>query len=117
MLCSSLATILHQTKFGQVGYCAANDFLDAFAYYKKAKYGTFTVTINWWDWGEVGMSVESEQWWSQKKRNVDKSDLGSLSCSEGIGVFERVLGSNLPRVAISPRNLTGMLQIIGEWFK
>ncbi|NQZ64744.1 SDR family NAD(P)-dependent oxidoreductase, partial [Crocosphaera sp.] len=117
VLCSSLATILHQTKFGQVGYCAANDFLDAFAYYKKAKYGTFTVTINWWDWGEVGMSVESEQWWSQKKRNVDKSDLGSLSCSEGIGVFERVLGSNLPRVAISPRNLTGMLQIIGEWFK
>ncbi|HLO48201.1 MAG TPA: SDR family NAD(P)-dependent oxidoreductase, partial [Kamptonema sp.] len=55
--CSSLASIL--PLFGQVDYCAANAFLNAFAHYKTAKDGTFTVSINWDTWQEVGMAVEA----------------------------------------------------------
>lgn len=56
-LCSSLSSVLSQ--FGQVDYCGANAFLDAFARYKTAKDGTFTVSANWDSWQEVGMAVEA----------------------------------------------------------
>ncbi|MDB6121032.1 MAG: 6-deoxyerythronolide-B synthase, partial [Pedosphaera sp.] len=43
---------------GQVDYCAANAFLDAFAQWKTAKDDTWTVAINWGAWQEVGMAAE-----------------------------------------------------------
>ncbi len=53
---NSLITILC-LKFGQVGYNAANEFLDAFVNYRNEQQTGFTLTINWNDWAEVGMSV------------------------------------------------------------
>lgn len=68
VLCSSLTAILGT--FGQVDYCAANAFLDAFAHYKanqdlsvpqsplnRAKANTFTVSILWDGWQKVGMAA------------------------------------------------------------
>ncbi|AVH63679.1 polyketide synthase [Nostoc sp. 'Peltigera membranacea cyanobiont' N6] len=55
ILCSSLSSILND--FGQVDYCAANAFLDAFAHHKTSENGTFTVSINWDGWQEVGMAA------------------------------------------------------------
>ncbi len=57
VLCSSLTSILGG--FGQVDYCGANSFLDAFVHYKTEKDGTFTVCINWDAWQEVGMAAEA----------------------------------------------------------
>jgi acyl transferase domain-containing protein/acyl carrier protein len=57
VLCSSLTSILGAV--GQVDYCAANAFLDAFAPYKTRRDGTFTVSINWDAWAEVGMAVKA----------------------------------------------------------
>ncbi|MCP4697004.1 MAG: SDR family NAD(P)-dependent oxidoreductase, partial [Gammaproteobacteria bacterium] len=57
ILCSSLASIFGIS--GQVGYCAANAFLDAFAHVRNAKGDGFTAAINWDTWQEVGMAVES----------------------------------------------------------
>ncbi|HEY0172382.1 MAG TPA: amino acid adenylation domain-containing protein [Pyrinomonadaceae bacterium] len=45
--------------FGQVDYCAANAFLDAFASYNSRKYGTPTVSVNWDTWRDVGMAVKA----------------------------------------------------------
>lgn len=56
-ICSSLSSILGP--FAQVGYCAANAFLDAFAHYKASSGSTFTVSVNWDLWQEVGMAVKS----------------------------------------------------------
>lgn len=53
-LCSSLNSIV--TRMGQVDYCAANAFLDAFA---NTANGTFKVSINWETWQEVGMAAEA----------------------------------------------------------
>jgi non-ribosomal peptide synthase protein (TIGR01720 family) len=44
---------------GQVDYCAANSFLDAFAFYHNARHGAFTVSINWGAWQEVGMAADA----------------------------------------------------------
>ncbi|MBE9178533.1 SDR family NAD(P)-dependent oxidoreductase [Oculatella sp. LEGE 06141] len=55
VLCSSLNAIIGGV--GQVDYCAANAFLDAFAYYKSDQDGTLTLSINWDTWKEVGMAA------------------------------------------------------------
>lgn len=44
---------------GQVDYTAANAFLDAFAHYRTARDGSFTVAVNWGAWQEVGMAVQA----------------------------------------------------------
>jgi amino acid adenylation domain-containing protein len=57
VLCSSISSVLPGV--GQVDYFAANAFLDAFAYYKTLAGRTFTLSINWDSWREVGMAVEA----------------------------------------------------------
>ncbi|MDQ4069748.1 MAG: SDR family NAD(P)-dependent oxidoreductase [Actinomycetota bacterium] len=54
VLCSS--TIALTGGVGQVDYCAANAFLDAFAQSTQGIDGRFTVSINWDAWQEVGMT-------------------------------------------------------------
>ncbi|HEY0603313.1 MAG TPA: SDR family NAD(P)-dependent oxidoreductase, partial [Herpetosiphonaceae bacterium] len=56
VLCSSTTGVVGG--IGQVDYCAANAFMDAFAPYYSAKTGTYTVSINWDAWQEVGMAVD-----------------------------------------------------------
>ncbi|UCH92255.1 MAG: SDR family NAD(P)-dependent oxidoreductase, partial [Candidatus Aminicenantes bacterium] len=64
ILCSSINSILPM--LGQVDYFAANAFLDAFAHYKTAVDDTFTVSINWDTWQEVGMAVNAAKQLSQR---------------------------------------------------
>ncbi len=42
---------------GQADYTAANAFLDAFAYERSARDGTFAIAINWSAWRDVGMAA------------------------------------------------------------
>jgi polyketide synthase PksJ len=57
LLCSSINSVL--AMLGQVDYYGANAFLDAFAFYKNASDHTFTVSVNWDTWQEVGMAKEA----------------------------------------------------------
>ncbi len=57
VLCSSVNAIVGG--YGQVDYCAANAFLDAYAHYKYANSDRFVVSINWDTWQEVGMAVDA----------------------------------------------------------
>ncbi|RCJ21834.1 hypothetical protein A6770_04150 [Nostoc minutum NIES-26] len=67
ILCSSLQSIMGE--FGQVDYCAANAFLDAFAQYYTAKHNVFTTAINWDLWEDVGIKVNTAiPMWMQKLR-------------------------------------------------
>lgn len=62
-ICSSISAIL--SPIGQVGYCAANSFQDAFAQYRVMSGHGFTLSINWDTWVEVGMAV------NEAMRNVE----------------------------------------------
>lgn len=55
VICSSLNSVFGVV--GQVDYCAANAFQDAFARYRSVRDGGFTLAINWDRWNEVGMAV------------------------------------------------------------
>ena len=98
VLCSSYATSLCRPQFGQVGYLAANQFLDAFstarssnrfacAADKQATDRVYTVTINWPPWQEVGMGVEA------RKRRAGQHGAGSREREAGNGEQS---GSKLP---------------------
>ncbi|MEH1989363.1 type I polyketide synthase [Nostoc sp.] len=112
ILCSSLSSIIYRKKFSEVGYCAANEFLDAFAYHKTNRDRTFTVSINWTDWQDVGMSVEAVKRLANKQDISDVKSLlmDALLPSEGIKVFRHILNSGVPRVAVSTEDLTTVIE-------
>jgi len=91
ILCSSLSSILGP--FGEVGYCAANAFLDAFAHYKGSSGKHFTVSINWDAWQDVGMAAEAVKQAPDAKSTINPEDLANYGIlpAEGIDVFRRVL--------------------------
>ncbi|MCP4146735.1 MAG: SDR family NAD(P)-dependent oxidoreductase, partial [bacterium] len=60
-LFSSVGNVMYVDKYGQVGYNAANEFLEAFADYMSSRNNIHTVAVNWGDWREVGMSVKAIQ--------------------------------------------------------
>jgi NAD(P)-dependent dehydrogenase (short-subunit alcohol dehydrogenase family) len=86
VLCSSLASVLGG--LGQVDYCAANAFLDAFA----ARGGA--VAINWDRWSEVGMAAGGQ----------------GLLTAEGVEAFERAVAGGFSRVIVSTRPLEALIE-------
>lgn len=106
LLCSSISSILGI--LGQIAYCAANAFLDAFAYTNTHENNVFTQSLNWDFWKEVGMGAETIQR-LQESANITDGDLllqaGILS-SEGLVIFERVLATPYIQVVISPQDFS-----------
>jgi len=90
--------------FGQVDYCAANTFLDAFAYYKLTQSCLFTTCINWGPWQEVGMAAKTEIPAYLKEARQEELKQGILPL-EGMEAFQRILDSNLTQVLVSPQDL------------
>ncbi len=93
VLCSSLASVVGG--IGQVDYCAANAFLDAFAAARRAP----VLAINWDRWREVGMAVDSAR---HELRD-------GLLTAEGLEVFDRAVASGLSRLAVSTRPLESLM--------
>ena len=118
VLCSSIGTVLHKLKFGEVGYVAANEFVDAFAGYRALRRPGVTVAVAWTDWLDDGM-------WADAQRRVRRSTrrlaepvtgdpggdlLGGVTHAEGIDVLARILASGpAPRAVVSPRDLDDLL--------
>jgi acyl carrier protein len=98
VLCSSLASVLGS--FGQVDYCAANAFLDAFAHRNTSRYGTFTLSINWDIWQEVSQAANTQVVLDLKKLQGEGFEQG-ISLKEGMDVFRRILGGKLRQVIVS----------------
>ncbi|SFS44420.1 hybrid non-ribosomal peptide synthetase/type I polyketide synthase [Marininema halotolerans] len=106
VLCSSIGNIAYHMKFGQSGYSAANEFLDAFAVYKTLRDGIYTVSINWPDWQEVGMSLQSAKIWAKQLNTDVQKVLGDgVTVEEGVKVFQRIIRHDHPQVVASPVDL------------
>ena len=65
VLCSSITSVTGGV--GQVDYCAANAFMDAYAHSHSSRRGTHTVSINWDAWQEVGMAVDTAAAYSRQE--------------------------------------------------
>jgi len=99
VLCSSLTAIV--SELGQVDYCAANAFLDAWA---QAQSNLRAIAINWDTWQSVGMAVQTTVPDVLQQRRHNDLALG-IAPAEGVEVFQRVLQSQLPQVIVSTQNL------------
>jgi amino acid adenylation domain-containing protein len=97
MLCSSTASI--QAGIGQAGYCAANNFLDAFAKYKFYNQRLYTVAVNWNRWRQTGMATIGED---MHKNLTGEEMAGGMSLEQGIEAFNSILDETLPQVVVTP---------------
>lgn len=112
VLCSSINSIL--AGFGQVDYCGANAFLDAFARHHNGRSGTRVVSINWDAWQEVGMAVDTEvpaHLQGMKEENLRRAILPA----EGTEAFDRILDNPLPQVIVSTRDLELRFERSGDF--
>ncbi|WP_224360636.1 type I polyketide synthase [Hyalangium versicolor] len=109
LLCSTLGTELHQTKFGQVAHCAASDFLDAFAPFFTRLGGTPTVSVGWFDWKGTGMYQQATERWAQRGGSAGPSVFqDGVSPSEGARLFGALLRHPFSRVLVSPFDLEAL---------
>jgi len=102
VLASSMNSILGG--FGQVDYCGANTFLDAFAHCNASKRGRFTISVNWDAWQEVGMAVNTQVPQKLQELRTENLQQGILP-NEGVDAFLRILGSTMPQVVVSTSDL------------
>ncbi|MCF2149903.1 SDR family NAD(P)-dependent oxidoreductase [Desmonostoc muscorum LEGE 12446] len=107
VLVSSNSSIV--AEFGQVDYCAANAFLDAYAHSNGGKEGRFLTSINWDTWQEVGMAVNTELPQRLQELRLENLKQGILP-DEGVEVFLRILGNTIPQVVISTSDLLDVLK-------
>jgi NADP-dependent 3-hydroxy acid dehydrogenase YdfG/acyl carrier protein len=102
VLCSSLASVLGVV--GQVDYCSANAFQDAYAEYYSAKSGMPVISVNWDTWNESGMAVNAMREIGREKKDLKGRGFNN---SEGVEVFKRILAAaTVPQVAVSTYELT-----------
>ncbi|HEY6324303.1 MAG TPA: KR domain-containing protein, partial [Thermoanaerobaculia bacterium] len=115
LLCSSLASLLGGP--GQADHCAANAFLDAFAWAAcrgADAGGPRVVAVNWPAWREVGQAAEAAVP-DQLARWRRQSLADGLAPAEGADACGRILGTRLRQVIVSPVPL-GVLVAEGREF-
>jgi acyl carrier protein len=100
-ICSSLASVYGG--FGQVDYCAANNFLDAYAQ-SNTRNGRLTVAVNWDTWRDVGMAVNTEVPAELEQSRRESLERG-ISPSEGAAVFIRILNAGRQQIAVCTTDL------------
>jgi acyl transferase domain-containing protein/acyl carrier protein len=104
ILFSSLGNELYEHKFGEVGYNAANEFVDAYAHTPSDTINRKLV-INWCDWSEVGMSVKAiEKMFGGQEARHDMMQ-GAIAPEEGIKVFAAVTRCAAVRTLVYPLDL------------
>jgi len=91
---------------GQVDYCAANAYLDAFAHSHRFGPETLVASINWTSWGEVGMAAAASR---TLGRTPGARPDEIIPPVQGLDLLERVLAADLPRVVVCPRDLDEMI--------
>ena len=96
--------------FGQVDYCAANAFLDAFAHANTLCGGNFTVSIDWhvpqWEtWQEASLASMPEF----QAQFAEAREAYGIKLAEGVELFRYVLFGSPPQVVISTQDFQAFI--------
>jgi NAD(P)-dependent dehydrogenase (short-subunit alcohol dehydrogenase family)/acyl carrier protein len=98
VFCSSLDAVMATP--GQVDYCGANAFMDAYAHALHTQ-NVNAVSINWDAWQEVGMAANIML--PGKMKSAYRQDLQAIGIipAEGVEAFARILAHPMPQVLLS----------------
>jgi len=108
LLCSSITAVVGGP--GQVDYCGANAFLDAFARSRgPGSPGPRVISVNWDAWQEVGMAATTAVPAALAARRA-RELAEAIRPAEGIEVFDRVLAGRLAEVIVSTRDLPRLVE-------
>jgi acyl carrier protein len=102
--CSSLQSIFGD--YGQSDYCAANAFLDAFAYASKRKLLQPSLTINWDTWTDTGLAAKA----AVVNNSIHEFSHRGLSSAECISHLSELLPMALPQVLVCAADIQQRLQ-------
>jgi acyl transferase domain-containing protein/acyl carrier protein len=94
--------------FGQVDYCAANAFLDAFACSTDSLPNTIVInwgTSQWENWQQPLMSGSAEMPAQLKQAQ----EMYGITVEEGVDAFSRILSNPLPQVVVSTQDFQALL--------
>jgi len=113
VLCSSVTALVGGP--GQVDYCGANAFLDAYAEWAHGR-GRTTISINWgeWQWdawqaGLAGFNPEMQEYFQANRRRY------GISFEEGREALTRIVASGRRRVIVSMRDFSRVVEECGEY--
>jgi len=95
--------------FGQVDYCAANAFLDAFAHANTLR-GNFTVSIDWhvpqWEtWQEEALASVPEF----QAQFAETREAYGVKLDEGVELFRNLLSGSQPQVIVSTQDFQALI--------
>jgi len=97
--------------FGQVDYCAASAFLDAFAQSRRGAPGPRVTCLDWgtahWDRWQTPTGAGSEAL-EEQLREI-QSSVG-ITVEEGIEALHRSLGLEVPQIIVSPQDLEELVE-------
>jgi acyl transferase domain-containing protein len=96
VLFSSISSLLGSP--GQGNYASANAFLDALAYYRRAR-GQPGLSINWGPWAEFGMAAAMGESFRQR---LEVHGFRLLQPADGLRTFGNLLGGAVAQVAVLP---------------
>ena len=97
ILFSSAASLLGS--IAQANYAAANSFLDALAYYRRAQ-GLPCMSINWGAWSEIGVAAERKA-----DEQMHKKGLWSIAPQQGLQILEQLFSKKqATQVGVIPIN-------------
>jgi NADP-dependent 3-hydroxy acid dehydrogenase YdfG/aryl carrier-like protein len=106
---SSLVGVLGGS--GQVDYCAASNFQDAFAQACNPGLARSVISIDWGLWREVGKALRS----AVEHGSTAKDALPEgMSTAEGLDAFARVMSHDQTQVLISTQPLEALLSRAGR---
>ena len=110
VLCSSITSATGGGP-GQIDYCAANAFLDAYAQRNAARHGR-TIAINWgeWQWnaweeGLAGYDTATQTFFRENRRKF------GIAFDEGADALGRVLALRYPQVIVSTQDFRVIVEL------
>ncbi|PSB54773.1 beta-ketoacyl synthase [Chamaesiphon polymorphus CCALA 037] len=95
---------------GQIDYCAANNFLDAFALSQATNPNYRTISIDWDIWQEVGMGADLTKLPAHLQPERLAALAAGISPAAGWDALQRILGSNLDRAIVSTQDWQTVLK-------
>ena len=106
VLFSSFASIIGNP--GQANYVAGNAFLDALAYYRRAR-GLPALTINWGVVGDVGHVAASPE----TAQRLERLGLKAMPLFETLDTLDALMSSDAVQVGVAEVEWKGLLRSMG----